>query len=96
MPKRKETAEQAAFRISSNLAALNKKWQEGESLEALAPAIIKAIEGNGEAFILLDSKPGYFHGYSGQNAYHSMLRNIRNSPLYGPAMFKTFRTSTHD
>lgn len=88
---RKETAEQAAFRITPSLAALNQRWQQGEDLGALAPAIIQALEGNGDAFILLDSKPGYFDGYSGPRAYHSMLRNIRNSPVHGPAMFASFR-----
>lgn len=91
MPKRKETAEQAAFRITPSLAALNLRWQQGEALDALAPAIIQALEGNGDAFMLLDSRPGYFDGYSGPRAYHSMLRNIRNSPAFGPALFATFR-----
>lgn len=91
MPRRRETYEQAAFRIAPVLAGINARWQDGEELDSLAPAVISALEGNGDAFTLLDNKPGYFCGYSGPGAYHSLLRNVRNSPVYGPALFASFR-----
>lgn len=59
--------------------------------EEAAPLVIDALQGDSDVFWVLDECPGYFAGYSGPNAYHSTLRQVRNSPLYGPQMFASFR-----
>ena len=55
-----------------------------------APRIIAALGGDAEVFWVLDEKPGLFNGY---NRYHPYLRQVRNSPLYGPRMFDSFRAA---
>ena len=88
----RETTEQACDRrIVPALAALNLRWQAGTPLADLLEEILAALEGNADAFQLLDEKPSWFGGYSGPRAYHSMLRTVRNSPLFGPQLFASFR-----
>ena len=53
-----------------------------------APRLIDALQGDADVFWVLDEKPGLLNGY---NRYHRYLRQVRNSPLYGPRMFASFK-----
>lgn len=56
--------------------------------ETWATKIIDALQGDSDVFWILDEKPGLFDGY---NRYMPWLRQIRNSPKFGPQMFASFK-----
>lgn len=77
-------------------------WALFEALKALpdgsTPAdVVRVFEGAkatprqlGNAFTELDDKPGRFSGAS-YFPWHSKLRQCRNHPVHGPALFALFR-----
>lgn len=92
----REPLEAACWRISGNLALLQKRWLEErpnhEDFRVHAGLVMEALEGRGDVFQQLDERPGYFDGYEGRgNAYHCLLRNVRNSPIYGRQLAASFR-----
>lgn len=79
-----------------------RKAIEALPFEGCEPAVVKVFaeaEGTpadkGDAFWLLDEKPGRFSGYAGDKntGWHARLRRTRNHPTHGPAMFATFRSN---
>jgi hypothetical protein len=92
----REPLEAACWRIAANLGRLQKRWIEEqpnhEDFRVHVGLVMEALEGRGDVFQQLDDRPGYFHGNgSGPTAYHCLLRNVRNSPIYGPKLFASFR-----
>ena len=83
-------ANNAAWKVAERLAAICRDIGDAP-IDTWAPKIIDAMQGEGDVFMLLDERPGYFHGYSGPNAYHSWLRTVRNSPVWGPRLFASMR-----
>lgn len=82
-------------RIGEAIAQIVRARQPGADidLEAEAPPVIAALERDFSVFLALDERPGRYDGYGrpGRAGYHSLLRTIRNSPVWGPRMFATFR-----
>lgn len=95
-PKRRkpQSIESQAFAVAAKLTTIVRAIPPGAELdEATIQQMIDAIGGSSDIFMMLDERPGYFDGYGrpGAPGYHSRLRQIRNSPIYGPRMFATFR-----
>lgn len=67
---------------------LEKLPDEGASL-ALVPPLFAAVgtcwDDRYTVFQMLDEKPGQFHGYL---SWHPLLRQTRNHPTHGPALFR--------
>lgn len=93
-PRRSRDPMRRAYGRAQDLNALVAALPPGPvDYAAVAPQVIAALAGDGDAFILLDDRPGHFDGYGrgDRPGYHCVLRNIRNSPIYGPQLFKSFR-----
>lgn len=69
--------------------------------QPIEPAVVKVFadadatpSDKGDAFWLLDEKPGGFSGYpdSTGNGWHAKLRRTRNHPTHGHELFATFRS----
>jgi hypothetical protein len=57
---------------------------------AFAQSAIDALGGRSDVFWALDTHPGSYDGYK-VGGYHSYLRIIRNSPIWGPKLFASFK-----
>lgn len=82
-------ATEAATRLGAYVVTLG----PGADPAVWAPKVIELVGGDADVFWMLDEKPGLFGGYQGApgNGYGSWLRQVRNSPVYGPQLFESFR-----
>lgn len=93
-PRRSRDPMRRAYGRAEDLNRLVRNMPAGDvDWATLAPRIISTLAGDGDAFRLLDERPGHFDGYSRgeRRGYHSFLRIVRNSPVYGPQLFQSFR-----
>lgn len=79
-----------AFKVARALQPLVREERE-KGLDVVAPKVIAALNGNGSAFWALDEQPGSYGGYDTPDGYAGLLRRVRNSPVWGPRMFATFK-----
>ena len=80
-------AEAKAFRVAEELAAIQAESADLHP-ELLAYKVIDALGGDSVTYALLDERPHYFG--ERDHPFHSVLRDVRNSPRYAPLMFASF------